>query len=93
MSGGSFDYLFYRVEDSYVGNMNDIDLNEMMKDLIKVLHDLEWYESGDIGEETYKETVNAFKGKWFNKKCKKCVLSEKLETVKKILNCEDLEEK
>ena len=88
MSGGHFDYLFYRVEDTYIGNMNDIELNEMMKDLIKVLHDLEWYESGDIGEEDYIKTVKWFKGRWFGKKCKDCILSEKLETVKKILNDE-----
>jgi hypothetical protein len=29
------------------------------------LHDLEWWQSGDYGEDTYRETVKKFKDKWF----------------------------
>ena len=65
MSGGSYDYLYYRVECEYVGRMHDRELNSMMHDLIQVLHDVEWWQSDDIGEEQYRDTVKKFKRKWF----------------------------
>ena len=64
MSGGAFDYMYGRIEETYVGEMQDADLNEMMADLCELLHDLEWYESGDTTEETYRKSVKAFKQKW-----------------------------
>lgn len=66
MSGGSYDYKCYTVEEYYVGSMYDVELNEMMKDLIEVLHDVEWWQSGDIDEDDYRKTVKKFKDKWFN---------------------------
>lgn len=67
MSGGSFNYLYARLESYYAGRMLDAELDEMVKDLSAVLHDLEWYTDGDIGEDTYRETVLDFKKKWFNR--------------------------
>lgn len=66
MSGGSYSYEYYRVEEEYVGAMHDAELDEMMKDLVKVLHDVEWWQSCDIGEDDYRKTVKAFKAKWFD---------------------------
>lgn len=66
MSGGSYNYTYLRVDDEYVGAMHDAELNEMMKDLVEVLHDVEWWQSCDIGEDSYRKTVKAFKDKWFN---------------------------
>ena len=66
MSGGSYNYEYYRVEEEYAGAMHDAELDEMMKDLVEVLHDVEWWQSSDIGEEDYRKTVKAFKAKWFN---------------------------
>lgn len=65
MSGGSYNYEFGRIEDEYVGKMYDSQLNAMMKDLVKVLHDLEWWQSSDTGEDTYRMAVTEFKKKWF----------------------------
>ena len=65
MSGGHFDYLYYRIEDTYKGEMQDGELNEMLVDFCKLLHDLEWWQSGDYGEETYRKSVKTFKTKWF----------------------------
>ena len=65
MSGGSYCYMFDRIEEEYVGRMFDSQLNSMMKDLVKVLHDLEWWQSCDTGEDTYRRTVTEFKKKWF----------------------------
>lgn len=64
MSGGSFDYGYINLGE-YFGRMEDEQLNGMLKDLQKVLHDVEWYTSGDISEESYRETVARFKKKWF----------------------------
>lgn len=65
MSGGHYNYMYSRIEDTYVGEMFDSQLNEMMKDLVKVLHDLEWWQSSDTGEDTYRMAVTEFKKKWF----------------------------
>lgn len=65
MSGGSYCYMFNRIEEEYVGRMFDSQLNSMMKDLVDVLHDLEWWQSCDSSEERYRDTVRKFKKKWF----------------------------
>ena len=64
MSGGAFDYMYGRIEETYVGEMQDADLDEMMKDLCELLHDLEWWQSGDYNEEDYRKSAKAFKQKW-----------------------------
>lgn len=64
MSGGSYDYMYSRVKEEYADRMFDSQLNTMMKDLTGLLHDLEWWQSGDYSEETYRESVNKFKKKW-----------------------------
>lgn len=66
MSGGSYNYLYSQVEDEYVGKMYDRELDDMMKDLVKLVHDLEWWQSDDYGEKIYRDTVAKFKAKWFN---------------------------
>ena len=65
MSGGSYCYMVNRIEEEYVGRMYDSQLNAMMKDLVDLLHDLEWWQSCDYGEDTYRKTVAEFKRKWF----------------------------
>ena len=65
MSGGSYNYMYCRINDEYVDRMFDSQLNSMMKDLCKLLHDLEWWQSCDYSEKTYRRTVTEFKKKWF----------------------------
>ena len=48
----------------YEDQLEDEQLNELLLDFCKVLHDLEWYRSDDISQEDYKETVKKFKDKW-----------------------------
>lgn len=67
MSGGSYSYIYYTLENECEGRMQDEELNEMLKDFCKVLHDLEWWQSSDSSEATYRKTVKAFKEKWFGK--------------------------
>lgn len=66
MSGGSYGYHYCTIDNEYVGAMYDAELDEMMRDLVVVLHDVEWWQSADIGEEDYRRTVKLFKDKWFN---------------------------
>lgn len=64
MSGGSMDYISYRIEE-YSEDLCDLELADLAKDMAKVYHDAEWWHSGDICEETYRKTVAKFKKKWF----------------------------
>lgn len=64
MSGGSMDYLCYKIENqlSYV---DDLEIKDLMTDLAELMHDLEWWQSGDYGRDSYEETLSKFKAKWF----------------------------
>lgn len=64
MSGGSMDYLCYRVEEA-ANAMGDRELTELVKDVAQLLHDREWYLSGDYGDETWEKSAQKFKQKWF----------------------------
>lgn len=66
MSGGSFDYMYHQIRNEYSGEMEDLEMEELLKDFCGVLHDLEWYRSGDYGEEDYRKSVNEFKRKWLH---------------------------
>ena len=55
MSGGSFNYGYTRIEYDYVGYMQDREIDDLMKDVAEVMHDLEWWQSGDIGEENLRK--------------------------------------
>ena len=65
MSGGSHNYICYKLEEECKGAMYDVEMNDLISDLCKVLHDLEWWQSCDISEEKYRKTLSAFKKKWF----------------------------
>lgn len=42
MSGGSYCYISEKLSEQCEGKMHDDVMNEMIHDLCKVLHDLEW---------------------------------------------------
>lgn len=65
MSGGSYDYTYQRL-DIYLGRLYDDELEDFMIDLQFLLKDLEWWRSGDIGEEAYRDSVSKFKKLWFD---------------------------
>ena len=64
MSGGSLDY-FYCKLDEHVGDFNDYELDELVKDLVKLFHNREWFLSGDTCEGSWNEARDEFKKKWF----------------------------
>ena len=45
--------------------MYDDEMDDMIHDLCEVLHDLEWWQSGDYSEECYRKKLAKFKQKWF----------------------------
>lgn len=65
MSGGSHNYICFRIEEDLCGQMDDVELNDLVEDVAKLAHDLEWWHSADIGEEDYRKAVAEFKAKWF----------------------------
>lgn len=67
MSGGSHNYIYYKIEEELVGQMHDMELNDLMKDIAELAHDLEWFDSSDCSENDYKKSVEKFKNKWFGK--------------------------
>ena len=66
MSGGSYNYIYCRLKEECEGAMYDDEMNDMITDLCEVLHDLEWWQSGDKCESEYRDTVQRFKDKWFH---------------------------
>lgn len=74
--------------------MHDRELSEFMADVMCLLYGLEWFDSCDIGEETYKECVNKFKSKWL-KRTEKDRLNRYLEDLKSYYEelVEELKEK
>ena len=47
MSGGSMDYISYRIEE-YSADLCDHELTDLAKDMAEVYHDAEWWHSGAI---------------------------------------------
>ena len=64
MSGGSLNYFYSELED-HIGDFQDKELDELIKDIAKLFHDREWYLSGDTGVGQWNEARDAFKAKWF----------------------------
>ena len=65
MSGGHCDYVFCKIDEYLVGNMEDEELDDLMRDVSRLAHDLEWYLSCDTSRESYMKSVQKFKEKWF----------------------------
>ena len=75
MSGGHFDYLDSRLKDEIFGYENkvknvfeDREISELVFDVLDLIHEFDWYYSGDTGKETYLEAKAKFKKKWLGNK-------------------------
>ena len=73
MSGGHFEYLDSRLKDEIFGYENkmknvfeDREISELVFDVLDLIHEFDWYYSGDTDKETYLEAKAEFKKKWLS---------------------------
>lgn len=73
MSGGRFDYIDGRLKDEIFGwtdkpsnVFEDREISELVWDVLDLIHDFDWYASGDTCKETYLKKKAEFKKKWFS---------------------------
>lgn len=88
MSGGSHNFICYKIEEELVGQMKDPELNDLIKHIADLAHTLEWADSGDYDQSDYMEAVKKFKEKWFGKnrtKRLKGYIDKQVEEVRKEL--------
>lgn len=64
MSGGSMNYAFRHLEDM-ADYVEDREIKDLLNDLSNLMHDLEWWQSGDYSSSDYYESLDEFKKKWF----------------------------
>ena len=72
MSGGRFEYKdsslkaeIYGWTDTPSNVFEDIEISELVWDVLDLIHDFDWYASGDTCKETYLKAKAEFKKKWF----------------------------
>lgn len=58
-------YLYTQVEYA-ADNFEDPEMQMLTRDFAEVLHDLEWYDSGDTSRQQLDKSIRVFKRKWFN---------------------------
>lgn len=68
MSGGSMDYICYTIQNYLEDQMEDPEMNDLIRDIVVVTKALEWWKSGDTEEDAYRTAVSSFKKKWFKVK-------------------------
>lgn len=73
MSGGRFDYKDMSLKDEIFGwtdtptnAFEDVEISKLVWDVLGLIHDYDWYASGDTCKETYLEAKREFKKKWFS---------------------------
>lgn len=72
MSGGRFNYMDSTLKseifgwgDNPINVFEDREISLLVWDVLELIHDWDWYASGDTGEGAWLEAKNAFKKKWF----------------------------
>lgn len=73
MSGGYFEYLDSQLKSEIFGwddrirnTFEDREISELVFDVLDLIHDFDWYKSGDTCKETYLKAKAEFKKKWMN---------------------------
>ena len=71
ISGGRFDYTDSRCKDEIFGwsdepsnVFEDWEISELVWDMFDLIHDFDWYVSGDTSKDKYLKAKRAFKLKW-----------------------------
>lgn len=89
MSGGRFDYVDSQLKSEIFGWSNeykdapnvfeDVEINELVWDTLDLIHDYDWYTSGDTSKQRWLESKSVFKQKW---------LKTDVDRVKRIIDAE-----
>lgn len=95
MSGGRFNYqdgalkseifgYFYGEPKSVPNVFEDREISELVWDVFDLIHDYDWYVSGDTGKQDYLDSKDKFKKKWFKnrKALDKKIVDNALEELK-----------
>ena len=95
MSGGRFNYadgnlkseMFGWVDEPY-DVMEDEEISELVWDVLNLIHDLDYYQSGDTCRETYIESKKEFKKKWFGNRDERLekIVDKKIERLREEVN-------
>ena len=102
MSGGHWDYANDMLMDEIFGwnsgwnlldgkhvpdVLDDRIMSNITYDIFKILHEYDWYVSGDTGEEDYRASVKAFKAKWLKnlERTYKSIIDNEIENTRKDL--------
>ena len=94
MSGGRFNYADSNFKSELFGwadkphnVLEDRELSELLWDLLEVVHEYDWYASGDTGKETYLKAKAEFKKKWLSNRGVRVrhVVDEAIDDVRKEL--------
>ncbi len=71
MSGGKFDYKDLALREEIFGYsekfsnvFEDREISKLVWDVLDLIHEFDWYTSGDTSEERYLEAKDKFKKKW-----------------------------
>ena len=64
MSGGSMNYICFKIEDA-AKDVPDREIRDLMNDLAELMKSLEWWTSGDTNRDYYDKNLQKFKKKWF----------------------------
>lgn len=71
MSGGRFDYMDSQLKSEIFGwtdrpsnVFEDREISELVWDVLDLIHEYDWYASGDTCKETYLKAKAEFKRKW-----------------------------
>lgn len=85
MSGGRFNYQDSSLKDEIFGYADkvtnvfeDREISELVWDVLDLIHDYDWYASGDTCEETWLKQKAKFKKKWFE--------TPRMDRLKKIID-------
>lgn len=73
MSGGYFDYRdsglkheIFGWDDEFRNVFEDREISELVFDVLDLIHEFDWYKSGDTCKETYLKAKAEFKKKWMS---------------------------
>lgn len=94
MSGGRFNYQdsmlkteIFGWSDKPINVFEDREISALVFDVFDLIHDFDWYKSGDTSEEVWQKKKSIFKKKWFGSRSArlKSIINESIEELRKEL--------